>query len=297
MNVLVTGSSGMIGSGLVTTLRARGDRVVRLVRGDPRDSDAAQWDPEAAHLDPKVFDGIDAVVHLAGQSIGARRWSDTEKRRILGSRTKGTDLLARTLAGLDHAPSALVSASAVGFYGARGDEILTEESAPGDDFMAGVCIRWEAATAPAAAAGMRVAHLRSGVVLSPSGGALARMLLPFKLGLGGRIGRGTQYMSWITLPDEVAAIVHVLDSDLVGPVNLTAPNPVTNTEFARTLGAVLRRPTILPTPLLPLKLRYGSELVRELLLDSKRALPTRLDRQFAFTHPTLDLGLRSLLDR
>ena len=218
---------------------------------------------------------------------------------MLESRTQGTTLLARTLAELSQKPAVLVSASAVGYYGDRGDEVLTEESSAGDGFLADACRAWEDATEPAADAGIRVARVRSGVVLAQDGGMLPRLLLPFKLGLGGRIGSGRQYMSWISIEDEVGAIQHVLaDGSLRGAVNLTAPNPVTNAEFVATLGRVLHRPTVLPTPLLPLRARYGSELVQELLLFGQRAVPTRLQASgFQFAHDGLDGALRALLRR
>ena len=297
MHVVVTGSSGMVGTELVDALRGRGDRVTRLVRSLTAERDTTHWDPEAGALEPRVFDGVDAVVHLAGESIGAKRWTAEEKRRILESRTKGTGLLSRTLAGLGSKPRRMVSASAVGIYGDRGDEVLTERSALGDGgFMASVCREWEAATRPAEEAGIAVACIRSGVILSARAGLLPRLLLPFRLGLGGRMGSGRQYVSWISLPDEVAAILNLLDAELVGPVNLTSPNPVTNAELANTLGQVLHRPTILPTPLLPVKLRYGAQLVQELMLQGQRVVPARLDPGISFRHPRLEEALRAVLD-
>lgn len=299
MHVLVTGASGLIGTALTRALTARGDTVTRLVRGSVTGPDEKFWDPGSAVLDPSVFHGVDAVVHLAGAGIGDKKWTDARKAEILDSRTQGTSLLARVMVSLPTPPQVLVSASAVGYYGDRGDEVLTEASGPGDDFTAGICTAWEGAASGAADSGARVACLRTGIVLDAKGGALARMLLPFKLGIGGRLGTGNQYMSWITLHDEVAAIVHVLDSDLAGAVNLVAPNPVTNLEFTETLGRVLRRPTFLPTPLAPLKLRYGAELVESLLLVSQRAVPEMLTERagFTFAHPDLESGLRSVLGR
>lgn len=298
MNVLVTGSSGLVGTPLVRVLRDRGDRVVRLVRTRGADGpDTASWDPEGGALDPATLDGIDAVVHLAGRSIGERRWTLAEKQRVLESRTVGTGLLARTLATLGSGPRRMISASAVGIYGDRGEEVLTEESGLGDrGFMAEVCRRWEEATRPAEEAGIAVTRLRSGVILAAHGGLLKRLLLPFKLGLGGRMGSGRQYVSWISLPDEVAVILHLLDGDLTGPVNATTPNPVTNEELAKTLGRVLHRPTALPTPLLPVKLRYGAQLVQELMLEGQRVIPARLDPAFSFQHPGLEGALHALLD-
>lgn len=297
MDVLVTGSSGLIGGALVAELRAAGHRVVRLVRSSGA-GDAVVWDPTASRLDPTAIEGLHAVVHLAGEGIGEKKWSPAQKHRILESRVRGTELLATTLASLEAKPSVLVSASAIGYYGGRGDEELTEDSAPGSGFLADVCRRWEGATVPAAEAGIRVVHARTGIVLSTRGGVLARMLVPFRLGLGGRIGSGRQYMSWISLDDEVGALLHVLTRDEVrGAVNLTAPTPVTNREFTETLGRVLRRPTVLPTPLVPLKLRFGAELVRSLLVEGQRVRPKRLEESgYRFVHPTLQDALRSALD-
>src|SRR6188472_4239155 len=261
MDVLVTGAHGLIASALIPRLRTDGHRVVRLVRGEPEGSDDVRWDPAAGTIDAAGLEGVDAVVHLAGAGIGDKKWTPARKQLILDSRTQGTDQLARTLAGLTRPPQVLLSGSAVGYYGNRGAEELTEAAAPGDDFPARVCVAWEAATAPAEEAGIRVVHLRTGIVLAAHGGALHRMLLPFRLGLGGRIGSGEQYLSWITLDDHVGAMRHLLATDSVGgAVNLTAPNPVTNAEFTRALGSSLHRPTALPTPLLPLKAVYGAEL-------------------------------------
>lgn len=299
MDVLVTGSSGLVGGALLPALRRAGHRVVRLVRSPTPGPDEARWDPATGTVDAAAIEGVDAVVHLAGEGIGDQRWSDEVKRRILESRTRGTTLLAETLAGLDRRPSVLVSASAVGYYGDRGDELLTEESPPADDFLARVVRQWEEATTPAAEAGIRTVCLRSGVILTARGGALTRMLLPFRLGLGGRIGSGRQWMSWISLPDEVGVIMLALHDDrLGGPVNTTAPEAVRNEEFVRTLGEVLHRPTVLPTPLLPLRLRYGSELVQHLLLDSQRVVPARLEALgFGYAHPTLRGALEATLRR
>ena len=297
MDVLVTGAHGLIGTALLPGLRADGHRVVRLVRGEPEGSDDVRWDPAAGTIDAAGLEGVDAVVHLAGAGIGDKKWTPERKQLILESRTQGTDLLARTLAGLDRPPQVLLSGSAVGYYGNRGAEELTEAAAPGDDFPARVCVAWEAATVPAEEAGIRVVHLRTGIVLSAHGGALQRMLLPFKLGLGGRIGSGDQYMSWIAIDDHVAALRHLLTADTVrGPVNLTAPNPSTNVEFTRALGAAVHRPTLLPTPLLPLKAVYGGELVDSLLVHGQRALPRALEQSgYEFGFPQLDDALRAVL--
>jgi uncharacterized protein (TIGR01777 family) len=299
VDVVVTGSHGLIGSALVPALEAAGHYARRLVRDGAGNDEALHWDPKRGTIEADRLEGVDAVVHLAGAGIGDRRWTDERKRTILHSRTEGTGLLARTLANLRRRPHVLVSASAVGYYGDRGDEELTEGSAPGDDFLARVCIEWEAATRPAAAAGIRVVTIRTGVVLAGHGGVLKRMLTPFRVGLGGRFGSGRQYMSWIALDDEVGAINHVLEDErLSGPVNLTAPSPVTNAEFTKTLGRVLHRPTVIPTPLPPLKLVYGSELVQHLLVEGQRVLPKRLDESgYRFGQATLEDALRATLDR
>ena len=299
MNVAVTGSRGLVGSALVPALTDAGHRAVRVVRGTPSGRDEVAWDPRAGVVDAAGLDGIDAVVHLAGAGIGDKRWTADRKRLILESRTTGTDLLARTLAGLARKPAVLISASGVDYYGPHGDEELTEESPRGTGFLAEVCTRWESATKPAEEAGVRVVRMRTGPVLAASGGLLDRLLLPFRMGLGGRVGTGAQYFSWIALDDHVAAILHHVDrDDVAGACNHTAPRPVTNSEFTETLGRILHRPTRIPTPLLPLKLWYGSELVDALLLSGQRVLPKRLEAAgYRFAHPTLEEALRAALDR
>lgn len=290
MKVLVTGASGLIGTAVSDALRARGDEPVALRRGaGGAGNGGPSWNPERGELDPSVLEGVDAVVHLAGVGIGERRWTADQKRKIGESRTKGTSLLASTLATLAAPPKVFVSASAIGYYGDRGDEELTEDSGPGGGFLADLVVQWERATEAAETAGIRTVRIRTGIVLARNGGALAQLLLPFKLGLGGRTGPGTQWMSWIALDDEVGAILHAVDhADVTGPVNLTAPNPVTNREFTHTLGEVLHRPTIVPTPLLPLRLRFGDELGRELLLASQRVRSDKLrDTGYEFRHPQL----------
>jgi uncharacterized protein len=296
MRVAVTGSTGFIGTALVPALERAGHEVARVRRGD---GPAPRWDPELGTIDAAALAGVDAIVHLAGESIGEHRWSPEQKQRILRSRSAGTDLIARTAAELDPKPSVLVSASAIGYYGDRGDETLTEESPRGHNFLADVVQAWEAAAEPAASAGIRVVSLRTGVVLARKGGALGRMLLPFRLGLGGRIASGRQWMSWVSIEDVAAGYLYALTtSSLAGPVNLTAPAPVTNAEFTETLGRVLRRPTILPTPLFPLKLIYGPELVEQLLVEGQRVLPNKLTASgFAFAHPTLEQALHAVLQR
>ncbi len=295
MDVLVTGASGLIGSALLPALVQAGHRPVRLTRAAATDGEVG-WDPNAGTIDATKLDGIGAVIHLAGAGIGDHRWTDQYKREILESRTKGTDLLARTLASLSNRPSVLLSGSAIGFYGDRGDEELTEQDPAGSGFLAEVCVAWEAATKPAEDAGIRVAHLRTGIVLSTKGGALKKQLPLFKAFVGGRFGSGDQWQSWISIDDEVAAIVHLLDHDVRGPVNLTAPNPVTNTTFTKTLGNVLKRPTAIPIPSFGPKLLLGSELADSLLFSGQRVLPGVLDQsEYAFRHPELDGALRSLL--
>ena len=297
MDVLVTGSHGLIGSALIRKLRAADHRVRRLVRDEPEGRDDVRWDPVAGTIEVARLEGLDAVVHLAGAGIGDKKWTPERKQLIRESRTQGTELLARTLAGLAQPPAVFVSGSGVGYYGNRGDTELTEEAAPGDDFPARLCVDWEAATAPAAEAGIRVVTIRTGIVLAAHGGALKRMLLPYKLGLGGRIGSGEQYMSWITLDDHVDAVRHVLATESVaGPVNLTAPKPVTNREFTHALGGAVHRPTVLPTPRFPLKAVYGAELVQHLLVEGQRVVPRVLESSgFEFAHADIDGALRAVL--
>jgi uncharacterized protein (TIGR01777 family) len=302
VEVLITGASGFIGSALRPALITAGHRPVVAVRGRdvPAGVDGVAWDPVAGTIDGSALEGIGGVVHLAGAGIGDRRWTEARKRLILESRTQPTALLAATLAALNTKPTVFVSSSAVGYYGGdRGDEDLTEASGPGDDFTAQACQAWEHAASPAAHAGIRLVTIRTGIVLGRAGGMLRRVVAPFRLGLGGRIGSGHQYLSWVSLDDEVAAILRALERpSLTGPVNITAPNPVTNAEFTRTLGRILHRPTRLPTPLAPLRAVYGRELVDGLLLGGQRVLPAALTADgYQFEHPTLEDGLRSALDR
>ena len=294
VDVAVTGSSGFLGTALVGALRAGGHQVRRIVRHRPSGDDEVGWDPQAGTIEAAGLAGIDAVVHLAGESIGARRWSDEQKRRIRESRTRGTALVAETVAKLDPRPRVLLSASGVNYYGDRGDEEVTEAWPPGDDFLANVCVAWEAATRPAVDAGVRTAFLRTGLVLDAGGGALAKMLPLFKLGLGGRLGTGRQWWSWIALEDHVGAMVHLLTAGVSGPVNLTSPEAVTNAEFSRTLGRVLHRPAVLPVPRLGPRLLLGAELADTLLFTSLRVRPEVLTRSgYAFRHPTLEPALRA----
>jgi uncharacterized protein len=297
MRVAVTGSTGLIGSALTAHLRAGGHEVVPVVRRPPSVGEIG-WDPAAGTVDAAAFAGIDAVVHLAGAGIGDRRWTDAYKREILESRTRSTNLLCEAISSIDGGPRRLLSGSAIGFYGARGDEELDEASTRGTGFLADVVVDWESSAAMAVAAGISVAYLRTGIVLSAEGGALKKQLPLFKLGLGGRFGDGKQWQSWISITDEVRAIEHLLTSDLTGPVNLTAPAPVTGAEFATTLGAVLHRPAKLPVPGFGPKLVLGGELATALLLSGQRVLPTALQADgFTFEHPDLESALRALLGR
>lgn len=297
MDIAVTGSTGVIGSAVVRALEARGDRVVRLVRRAPRAHEIA-WDPTTGQIDAAGLEGVDAVVHLAGAGIGDRRWTAAYKQEILDSRVEGTGLLARTLANLSRPPSVLVSQSGAGFYGNRGDEELTEDSPRGTGFLSDVVVAWEAAADPARDAGIRVVHPRSGQVLTPDGGSLARLLPLFRLGLGGRLGSGHQWWSWISLADQVGATLHAIDSSLEGPVNFTSPHPVRNREFAAALGNALKRPALLPVPPFGPKLVVGTELAETLVFESQRVLPARLmEDGYTFAHPDVATALQSLLDR
>lgn len=294
MKVIVSGASGLIGSALVPALRTDGHEVLRLVRREPAGADEIHWDPAADEIDASQLTGSDAIVNLSGESIG-QRWSDARKRDILDSRVMATSLLARTAAALDPRPTAFVSASAIGIYADRGDEILTEESEQASGFQADVVRAWEAAADPAREAGIRVVSLRQSPVLSRHGGALQRMLLPFKIGVGGRLGTGKQWMSWVELHDVATAYAHVLGSEISGAVNLTAPNPVTNAQFTKALGKALNRPTVLPVPALAIRGLFG-EMGDEMLLGGKRVLPARLlDAGFEFSAPTIDVALRRAL--
>ena len=295
MKILVAGSSGLIGTALCSRLEREGHEVVRLVRRAPAQGEL-RWDPEAGELEQEVLEGIDGVVHLGGRSIATGRWTASVKAQLRQSRVQTTQLLATRLAGLATPPRVLICASAVGIYGHRRDEELDEESDTGEGFLAELGRAWEGASAVAAEAGIRVVQARLGIVLSRRGGALAKMLLPFRLGIGGKIGDGRQYVSWISLEDAVAALIYAVENDaLRGPVNLTAPQPVTNAELTRTLGRVLRRPTLLPLPAFAAKLVLG-ELAEEGLLASQRVRPKRLlEAGFEFAHPELEGALRHAL--
>lgn len=297
MNVLISGSTGLIGSALVPRLTTAGHSVLRLVRKPSLQSNEVHWNPMEGSIDAAELDGIDAVVHLAGENI-ASRWTAAQKKRIRESRQRGTQLLAETLARLKTPPKVLVSASAIGIYGDRGDGVLDESSAAGTGFLADVCRDWENATRVAKEAGIRVVNLRFGVILSPAGGALAKMLTPFRLGFGGRLGDGKQYMSWIAIDDAVEVIYYALAThDLTGPVNVVAPEAVTNLQFTKTLGRVLHRPTLFPVPALAARLAFG-QMADEALLASARVDPARLKAAgFTFRFPSLEPALRHVLGR
>jgi uncharacterized protein len=297
MKIAVTGSGGLIGSALVPRLRALGHRVVPVVRGMPQPGQV-HWDPRHGVIAPEALEGIDAVVHLAGAGIGDHRWSAAYKQEIQASRVAATALLSAALAGLDNPPAVLLSGSAVGVYGWRRDELLTEATVPGAGFLAELCVQWEGATAPAAAAGIRVAHLRTGVVLSAAGGALRKQLLPFRFGLGARLASGQQQLSWISRRDVAAAISFLLGrDDISGAVNVTSPQPVSNATFTKALGRAVHRPAVLAVPRTALRLAVGTEMTSEFLLASQRAVPQRLLQSgFTFADPTLPEALDSALD-
>ena len=291
MKIAVSGASGLIGSALVPALEASGHDVVRLVRREPKGPKELTWDPAAGTIDAAGLAAMDAVVNLSGATID-RRWTAGRKADILESRVGSTRLLAETIARLEPRPAVLVCAGGVGIYGDRGDEILTEESELGTGFLAEVGTAWEAAAEPARPAGIRVVNFRQGIVLSRKGGALPRLLTPFKLGLGGRVGSGRQWWSWVALDDVVAAYRVALErDDLSGRFNLMSPNPVTNVQLTKALGKVLRRPTVFPLPAFAAKAMFG-EMAKELLLAGQRALPARLlDAGFSFSYPALDAAL------
>jgi uncharacterized protein (TIGR01777 family) len=296
MNIVVTGSSGLIGTALVRMLRADGHDVRRLVRHEPRAADESQWDPSRHKIDDTALDGIDAVIHLAGVGVADKRWSDKHKLAILDSRIDGTTTIAQAVArNRDHV-QVLLSASAVGWYGERGDEVLDEADDRGSGFLAEVVAQWEAATAAATEAGVRVVMLRSGIVLSPDGGALGKVLPMFKLGVGGRLGSGKQWMPWIALSDELAAIRFLLTHDEVsGPVNLTAPEPVRNSDYTSAIGRALHRPTVATVPGFALRLALAG-FADEGALVSQRAIPRKLiDAGFSFTYNDIDAALQAIL--
>jgi len=299
VRIVISGSSGLIGTALVARLRADGHTVVRLVRRPTAAGGSeAEWNPAAGTLDPAVIDGADAVINLSGAGIGDKRWSDSYKAELLSSRLLTTGLLARTIAAVDHKPSVFLSGSAIGWYGPCGDEQLDETAPAGSTFLADICVQWEAAANPAAEAGVRTALLRTGIVLTPKGGALKKQLPLFKIGAGGKFAKGNQWQSWISLDDEIGAICHLLTAPVAGPVNLTAPNPVTNFEFTKVLAAVLKRPAVLPIPSFGPKLLLGDELAAALLFTGQRVVPAALQASgYVFQHPTLESALRAMLGK
>ena len=298
MRVLISGSTGLIGTSLVEALKSSPHTPVRLVRAENRDDiESIFWNPAAGHFGKNALEDIDAVVHLAGEGIAERRWSDSQKTRILESRTTTTSLLANAIATAPRPPSVFLSGSAIGFYGDRGDEQLDENSSGGEGFLADVVRAWEQSATPAQPS-TRLAYLRTGVVLAGNGGALKAQLPFFRLGIGGRVGNGRQWLSWISIDDMVHAIIWLLDSDASGPVNLTAPNPVTNAEFTKTLGHILRRPTILPTPKAAMWAKVGREMTQQLLYASQNVEPSvLLASGYQFRQPSLEQALRTVLDR
>ncbi|MBN71953.1 MAG: TIGR01777 family protein [Gimesia sp.] len=299
MKVLISGSSGLVGSALCQRLEAEPDcEIVRLVRKQSPDTQQTSvvWNPAEGQLEPQAFDGVDVVVHLGGVNIAGKRWSPEVKQKIFNSRFQSTSLLASQLATLEQKPTVFLCASAVGFYGDRGEERLDESSPRGEGFLADVCQAWEQATLPAQDAGIRVVNMRFGMILDRKGGALGQMLTPFKMGVGGRLGSGKQYWSWIALPDVINALQFCLNlSELAGPVNFVAPDEVTNLEFTKTLGKVLSRPTCLPVPAWGVKTAFG-EMGQELMLTSARVIPKKLNEAgFQFQYPQLEDAFRSVL--
>jgi uncharacterized protein (TIGR01777 family) len=298
MKILMSGSSGLVGSVLVPYLMDQGGEVSRLVRSRPRLGESSEifWDPAVEGIDPSSLEGFDAVIHLAGENLATGRWTRQKKARIRNSRIQSTRLLCQTLASADRPPKVIAAASGVGFYGHREDKMLTEESAPGTGFLSEVCQEWEAAAWPAVKRGIRVVHLRFGMILSREGGALAKMLPPFRCGLGGVLGNGRQYYSWIAIDDAVGVIQHTLVNErLSGALNVVSPLPVTNREFTKTLGQVLSRPTILSVPAFAVRIAFG-EMADETLLASTRAEPVKLlGAGYSFRHPELAGALQHLL--
>ena len=295
--ILISGSHGLVGKALSKALAAEGHDIYSLVRYAPHTEKEIEWSPDRYSIAISRIEGFDAVYHLAGESIASGRWNEEKKRKIRESRTKGTKLLSDALANLSQPPNTLISASAIGYYGDRGDELLTEASLPGKDFLADVCVEWEKATEHARAKGVRVVNTRFGIVLDKEGGALAKMLTPFRMGIGGRIGAGKQWMSWIALDDVIGALQFVLSNEtLNSPVNFVAPNPVTNAEFTKTLGNVLSRPTLFPIPEFGVRLAFG-EMADALLLSSQRVEPSSLKQSgYEFRYAKLESALRAILN-
>jgi len=297
MKTIVSGSSGLVGSALVLALTKAGHDVIRLVRRhEHENSSTIFWSPDEGEIDADSCDNVETVVHLAGENIAAGRWSPARKQLIRDSRVDSTRLLAETMAACENPPKTMVVASAVGYYGNRGDDLLHEDTSPGEGFLADVCREWEDAAQPAIDSGIRVVKLRIGVVLSPKGGALAKILPAYKMSLGGTIGTGREFMSWLTLKDLVDITLFAIDNEAIsGPVNAVSPHPVTSAEFAKTMGRVLGKPTFLPVPAFALKVVFG-EMAKETLLSSTRVAPSKLEKHgFQFTHPDLETALRGLL--
>jgi uncharacterized protein (TIGR01777 family) len=299
MKILISGSHGLVGQALIKSLTTDGHEIVRLVRHE-RSAGASEieWHPNQGRIDAEQLEGFDVVVHLAGENIASGRWTEEKKRSIRESRVKGTSLLSESLARLSRPPSLFLSASAIGYYGDRGDELLTEQSAPGQGFLPSVCIEWENATRPAIEKGIRTVHTRFGIILDRKEGALAKMLPPFQMGIGGRVGDGKQWMSWIALEDVVSGLKFLMaDTSVNGPVNFVAPNAVTNAEFTKVLGRVLSRPTFFPVPAFGVRLAFG-EMADALLLSSQKVKPGVLqEKGFSYKWPTLEPALRIILDR
>lgn len=295
--IALTGASGLVGGALVPVLRTNGFEVVYLVRRSPRTRDEVRWDPEAGTIDQESLRGVSGVIHLAGENIAGGRWTEARKARIRESRVRGTEVIAGAMAELEPKPKVLISASAIGYYGSRGAETLDERSTPGSGFLASVCGEWESATRAAEKAGIRVVHARIGIVLASQGGALAKMKTPFALGLGGRIGDGEQYMSWISLKDLVSALFFIVQRpSMRGPVNLVSPDPVTNAYFTKNLARALGRPAVLPVPKFALRVGLGREMADELLIGGARVVPAELhDKGFVWEHTTLEKALAHLL--
>jgi len=295
MRVLIAGASGLVGSALRSTLKAAGTDVTPLVRAAAK-SGEIEWHPNRGSIDAPALEGFDAVINLSGDGIANGRWTEEKKHRIVDSRVNGTRLLSETMANLARKPGAFINASAVGFYGSRGDELVDEESGPGEGFLANVCRQWESATAPAEQAGIRVVKLRLGVILTPNGGIMGSMLRPFKLGLGGKVGSGEQVISWVAMDDVVAAIDFILQNDsLRGPINVVAPHPVTNEEFTKILGRVLSRPTFMAMPAFAARLVFG-EMADEMMLSSTRVSPKALEGAgYEFQYPQLEPAMQHLL--
>jgi uncharacterized protein len=298
MKILISGSHGLVGTALIESLEPEGHEIYRLVRHYPHSSDEIEWSPERYSIALSLIEGFDAVVHLAGESIAEGRWTDEKKKKIRDSRTRGTKLLADALGNLTSPPRVLLSASAIGYYGDRDEEVLTESSAPGNDFLSEVCVEWEKATSHATAMGVRVMNARFGIILDKEGGALKKMLPPFRMGIGGRIGSGKQWMSCIALDDVVSALKLALTNEsLSGPVNFVAPNPVRNAEFTKALGHVLSRPTFLPIPKFGVRLAFG-EMADALLLTSQRVKPNVLEQAgYQFQFPELRSALDHILKK